>query len=152
MAQLTFEVNREAALGFMPCDVSRPVPCYARLIVVDAQASPAGPVRIAALFVGGRYRMMPRNMLVEAIVDGDVDVVAAALGSPYRAGTVTLERTDSQLAAGVASSEGQLARLALPALSAGSRMLRWDPGSGSLTQTEHCSWWVQPAAAATRHS
>ncbi|MGH2610142.1 MAG: hypothetical protein ACRDHF_13765, partial [Tepidiformaceae bacterium] len=131
LAQITFEVNREAALGFMPCEVSRPVPCYARLIVVDSQASPAGPLRMAALFVGGRYRMLPRNMLVEAIVDGDAGAVTAALGSPYRPGTVTLEREDGRLVASVTAAEGRLAQLTLPALSAvDPAMLRWDPWLG----------------------
>jgi hypothetical protein len=131
MAQLTYEVNRDAALSFMPCDVGRPVPCYARLIAIDAQESPAGPVRLAALHVGGRYRMMPRNMLVEAIVDGDSAAVSAALGSPYRRGSVSLTREGGRLTATVAAEEGRLAELALPALSAvDPAMLRWDPWLG----------------------
>ncbi len=131
MAQITFEVNRDAALAVMPCDVSRPVPCYGRLIVVDAEESPAGPVRIAGLFAGGRYRMMPRNMLVEAVVDGDAAVVSAALGAPYRPGRVSLTREGIQVIASVEAEEGALAQLTLPALSAvDPAMLRWDPWLG----------------------
>jgi hypothetical protein len=131
LAQITFEVNRESALAVMPGDVGRPVPCYARLIVIEAGASPAGPLRIAALCVGGRYRMMPRNVLVDAVVDGDLAVVSAALGGPYCGGSVGLVRDGSRLEASVAAEEGDLARVTFPALSAvDPAMLRWDPWLG----------------------
>ncbi|MEX0782576.1 MAG: hypothetical protein WD557_08000 [Dehalococcoidia bacterium] len=131
IAQVTFEVNREAALSFLPEDVGRPVPCYARLIITEAASSPAGSFRMANLFVGGRYRMMPRNLLVEGIVDGDMGAVAAALGGPFRPGSVEIHRVDGQLTATVAASEGALARVLLPALSAvDPGMLRWDAWLG----------------------
>jgi hypothetical protein len=131
VAQVTFEVNREAALSFMPCDVSRPVPCYARLIVIEAGASPAGPVRLAGLFVGGRYKMMPRNVLVEGIVDGDLAAVAGALGGSFRPGSIVLERRNGRVTCSVAAGEGPLAEVTLPALSAvDPAMLRWDPWLG----------------------
>jgi hypothetical protein len=131
IAQITFEVNREAALSCMPCDVSRPVPCYARLTIIEAGGSPGGPFRLAALSVGGRYRMMPRNMLVEGIVDGDVAAMSAAFGGRFRKGAVTLDRRQSRVEASVTGDEGQLARIALPELRAvDPAMLRWDPWLG----------------------
>src|SRR5690606_17464997 len=93
--QLTFEVSQAAALAALPGEVTRPVPCYARLFVLDAASSPVGPIRLAALLVGGRYRMMARIVFVDAIVDGPADDMAAAFGSPYRAGHVSLARDGS---------------------------------------------------------
>ncbi|WBL36157.1 hypothetical protein O0235_00610 [Tepidiforma flava] len=39
--QLTFEVDRDAALRWMPADVTRPIPCYARLLVAEGRRRPA---------------------------------------------------------------------------------------------------------------
>lgn len=125
-AQMTFEVDQAAALEALPGDVSRPVPAYGRLLVADA-----GWVRIAALSVGGRYRMLAKNVLVEVVVDGDVAAVAAALGGACRAGSVTLERADGAAHATVADAAGELCRLALPTLRpVDPAMLRWDPWLG----------------------
>lgn len=131
LAQVTFEVNREAALAHLPEDVSRPVPCYARLILVDAGVSPVGPFRLAALLVGGRFQLMPRNALVDALVDGPAEAIADTLGGQFRAGRVRIGREDGHLFGGVADSESQLAIIDLPALVAvDPTMLRWDPWLG----------------------
>lgn len=131
MAQVTFEVDRDAALVTMPSDVSRPVPCYGRVIAVEAADSPAGSLRMAGLFVGGRHKMLPRNVLVDGIVDGRLAAVTDALGSPYRAGSIALRREAGRVEVEIAGDEGMLARLVLPALNAVDRsMLRWDPWLG----------------------
>ncbi|MBI2767931.1 MAG: hypothetical protein HYX53_18745 [Chloroflexi bacterium] len=130
-AQLTFEVGREAALATMPADVSRPVPCYARLLVLAAEVSPAGPLRLAALMTGGRYKMMPKNVLVDAIVDGPADDVAAAFGAPYRSGRISLGQDGSRVVAEISDGELTLGTLMLPAIYAiDPGMLRWDPWLG----------------------
>ncbi|MFN0147045.1 MAG: hypothetical protein ACKVT1_11080 [Dehalococcoidia bacterium] len=130
-AQLTFEVSQPAALAHLPADAARPVPCYARLFILDAAASPAGPIKLAALLTGGRFRMLPRNVLTDAIVDGPVAAVAAAFGSPFRAGRVTLTRTGQVVEATVADGDSLLATLTLPALRAvDPAMLRWDAWLG----------------------
>jgi hypothetical protein len=127
-AQLTYEVSQAAALARLPGDANRPVPCYGRLMILDARSSSVGPVRIATLSVGGRYRMLPKNVLVDAIVDGDAAGLSGALGGPYRAGTVSLERDGARLVATVADASGPLATLTLPALYAvDPSMIRWDP-------------------------
>jgi hypothetical protein len=130
-AQVTFEVEREAAMARIPGDVSRPVPCYARLFLVDAADSPAGPLRMAALMLGGRFRMLPKNVLVDAVVDGPAAAAAGAFGAPFRAGAVTLTRDGARLEAVVADESGELARVTLPALYAvDAAMLRWDAWLG----------------------
>ena len=133
--QLTYEVNQAAALAHLPADTSRPVPTYARLFVLDAPSSPVGPVRIASLMAGARYRMFPRNVLVDAIVDGPVADVAAAFGAPFRAGSVSLRRDGARLEALIGDQDGELARLVLPALYAiDLGMLRWDAWLGFADQ------------------
>ncbi|MGI8927035.1 MAG: hypothetical protein ACR2HN_10365 [Tepidiformaceae bacterium] len=130
-AQLTYEVAKQAALESLPGDVGRPVPCYARLLLLDAPQSPAGPFRLAALMVGGRYRLMPRNVLVEGVVDGPLEAFSGAFGSPFRAGPVSLERAGAVVEGGVAVGGDLLAELRLPALYAiEPGMLRWDAWLG----------------------
>lgn len=134
-AQITFEVGKEAALETLPCAVSRPVPCYARLFVLEAGDSPAGPFRMAALLSGGRYKMMPRNVLVEGIVDGPIEAIRTAFGAPFEAGRVSLEHDGARLSATVAQGAEGLATLMLPELVAiEPSMLRWDAWLGFATK------------------
>lgn len=134
-AQITFEVNQQAALATIPGDAARPIPTYARLFVVDAGTSPVGPLKLAALMVGSRYKMFPRNVLVDAIVDGPVAEVAATFGAPLRAGAVSIERDGARLVANVGDSDGPLATVTLPDMYAiDPGMLRWDAWLGFADQ------------------
>lgn len=129
-AQITFEVAREAALDEMPCDATRPVPCYARLFVLEAADGPAGPFRLAALLVGARYKMLPRNILVQGIVEGPLAAVEGAFGARFVAGAVTLDREGPELHASI-TRDVPVAALHLPELRAiEPNMLRWDPWLG----------------------
>lgn len=129
--QVTFEVEQQAALRHLPGDVGRPVPCYARLFVLDADDGPAGPFRLATLMVGGRYRMLPRNVLAAGIADGPSQAVAGAFGAPFVEGAITLEHGDAEARATVSAGGELLATLRLPALRAiDPTMLRWDPWLG----------------------
>ena len=130
-AQITYEVSLQAALGRLPADVTRPVPCYARLLILEAAGSPAGPLRLAALSAGGRYRLLGKNVLVDVLVDGPADAVAAAFGAPFRQGRISFEREGLRLSAAISDDSYDLARLSLPALRAvDPAMLRWDPWLG----------------------
>jgi hypothetical protein len=134
-AQLTYEVSQPAALAHLPGDVTRPVPCYARLFVLEASDSPAGPLRLAALFTGGRFKLMAKNVLTDAVVDGPAGAVAAAFGAPFRPGKVVIARDGLTLSATVSDETGLLATLTLPALRAvDPSMLRWDPWLGFVTR------------------
>lgn len=125
--QVTFEVEQQAALRHLPGDVGRPVPCYARLFVLDAADGPAGPFQLATLMVGGRYRMLPRNVLAAGIVDGPFQAVAGAFGAPFAEGIITLTQHDGEATATVSAGSDLLATLRLPALRAvDPTMLRWD--------------------------
>src|SRR5207247_4189386 len=129
-AQITFEVAQQAAREEMPCDTARPVPCYARLFVVDSAESPAGPFRMAALFVGVRYKMLPRNVLVQGVVDGPLEAVECAFGARFVAGKVCLRR-DGPVVEATVTGQQPLASLRLPELRAlDPHMLRWDPWPG----------------------
>jgi hypothetical protein len=127
-AQLTYEVDQAAALEAMPPDVGRPVPCYARLFVLDAPESPIGPLKLALLFSGGRFRMLPRNVLVAGVVDGPVEAVSRTFGGPFGPGRVSLEREGQEARATVAAEGTAVATVRWPALHAiEPTMLRWDP-------------------------
>ncbi|GAB4328381.1 MAG: hypothetical protein Kow0010_12270 [Dehalococcoidia bacterium] len=133
LVQVTFEVARSAALHLLPTETTRPVPCYARIIVLEAGDSPAGPFRHAGLFLGGRYQMLPKNVLVERIVEGPVDALAGALGGPARPGRIAIARAGDHVNVAVEAEEGELARVALPAPYAiEPSMLRWDPWLGHI--------------------
>jgi hypothetical protein len=129
--QVTFEVAQQAALESLPGDVSRPVPCYARIFVLEAKDGPAGPFKLATLMTGGRFRMLPRNVLVEGVVEGPLGAVTAAFGAPFGAGTISIERSDGVICASVKSGEELVASLTLPeARAIDPAMLRWDAWLG----------------------
>lgn len=122
--QLTFEVDRDAALQWMPADVTRPIPCYGRLLVVDGRDS-RGPLRFAALSVGGRFRMMPRNVLVETVVEGRGGV--PGLPGPASEGSVTVSGDGADIVVQIARAGRGLAEARLPSPYAiDPAMLRWD--------------------------
>ncbi len=130
-AQVTFEVAQAEGLAFLPEDLTRPVPAYARIVVIDAPDSPTGPFRLAALLVGGRYRLMPRNMLVEAVVDGPLPKVASAFGAPIVKGSVEVQFRREFMHAQVSAGGQRLAAIDLRELRAvDSALLRWDPWLG----------------------
>ena len=128
--QVTFEVARAAALRRLPPDVTRPIPCYGRLVVVDGSVGD-GRVGLAALLAGGRFRLMPRNVLVEAVVDGAPVEISRLLGAGASEGTVRLERSGQRAAAEISRHDAPLATATLPGLYAiEPTMLRWDPWLG----------------------
>jgi hypothetical protein len=128
LVQLTYEVSKDAALAQLPDLLGRPVPCYARVVVLEAEQSPVGKLRAALLLLGGRHGMLPGSFLVDAVVEGDAAALAARLGGVQRAGRVSLSREAEAVRVEIEGDEGVLARLELPALSAAPvAMLRFDP-------------------------
>lgn len=127
VAQLTFEVEKKEVLATLPPEVSRPTPCYARLFVLEAAEGPFGPFSMAALLIGGRYAMTPRNVVVQNVVYGPSEAVVDAFGGPVVAGWVSLERTGLDVRAAVSVNDEEVASLVLPELHAiDPAMLRWD--------------------------
>lgn len=118
--QVTFEVPREAALAFMPPEASRPIPPYARLLVVTC------PERsLAVLSVGSRFRMLPRNAVAASVSQGEPAV--EWLGSGGVTGDISLIRDGARVEATVGVDGHLLARATLPAIYAiEPTMLRWD--------------------------
>lgn len=122
-AQLTFEVDRDAALRWMPVEVTRPIPCYGRLLVVAGE-SEQGPVAFAALAIGGRFRMMPRNVLVEAVTGAGW---LPALAGPLRPGEVAMAEEGRDTVVRVTREGQELVEARLPEPYAiDPAMLRWD--------------------------
>ena len=120
MLQLTFEVDRDTALSYLPCAVSRPIPTYARFLFVDS-----ADLRFHVASVGGRYRMLPRNVVISALSPGNV--LAPTFGEGSEAGASLLERDDGHIEASAAAS-GDSFSATIETLSAiEPSMLRWDP-------------------------
>ena len=123
--QVTFEVDQAAALAYMPAEVTRPIPCYARLLVAEGSTG-RERLALAILGVGGRFRMMARNMHVDSLATGGA--AAGTLTSQHHRGAVTLTRTGLEIAAAVDSSSGGVANIRLPQMyEVEPSMLRWDP-------------------------
>ena len=118
--QITFEVEKQAALESMPGDVGRPIPPYGRLLIAQSTH-----LSLAVLSVGGRYKMMPRSIVVATVVEGADD--AGLFGQGTAHGRVALERDGQDVTATLSGPEGPLARAALPSIYAiEPSMLRWD--------------------------
>ena len=129
--QATFEVDKDAVLDILPCDVSRPIPCYARLLVAVAESGTHGPMGLAILSAGARSEMMPRNVVVQYIVDGPVATAERTFGGQIRPGKVTLERSGDGVVATIADGSLKLVTGRLPDLRPiDDAMLRWDTWLG----------------------
>jgi len=119
--QVTFEVERAAALEHLPCEVGKPIPPYGRLLVATSDSA-----NLAVLSVGGRFRMMPRNIVVNAVTDAP-EQFAPTFGMGTMAGTISLRRGDAEVSASVSANGVELASVALPGIYAiEPSMLRWD--------------------------
>jgi hypothetical protein len=124
-AQVTFEVARDSAMARLPADMTRPIPCYARFIAVEGVVKGA-QTKLAVLMVGGRFRMMPRNLVVSAVAAGSA--MEGVLTSGLEPGEVSLVRSGSDAEGTVAIDGVTLARVQLPGIYAiEPSMLRWDP-------------------------
>src|SRR5687768_3851314 len=120
--QITFEVEKQSALEAMPCEVGRPIPPYGRLLIAEARGR-----RLALLSVGGRYQMMPRNVVVASVSDGFGEQLAATFGTGASPGSISLEREGEVVRATVNNDDGLLATVTLPKIYAiEPSMLRWD--------------------------
>jgi len=119
--QLTFEVDRQAALENMPGDVGRPIPPYGRLLVAQSPE-----LSMAVLSVGGRYKMMPRNIVVATVTDGS-NAADGLFGQGASSGRIALDRDGQGVTATISGPEGRLVRASLPSIYAiEPSMLRWD--------------------------
>ena len=118
VVSLTFELSKRQMLDLLPEGLIRPVPPYAKIIIVDAPDSPAGPYREAGLFLGARDRVQIRNVLLDAIVQGEGPLASArrCFGGSRRAGTIALDVEDGEIRAVIAGEEGELCRIRMGAL------------------------------------
>ena len=117
VVSLTFELRKEQALELLPDSLIRPVPAYAKIIVLDA-SGPQGAYREASLFVGAREGVQIRNVLVDSIVHKGAGLAEAraAFGGGRRAGTVELNITPSAVTVAIADSAGPLCEVRMGAL------------------------------------
>ena len=118
VVSLTFELSKHQMMDLLPEGLIRPVPPYAKVIIVDAPDSPAGPYREAGLFLGTRDRVQIRNVLLDAIVQGDEQLASGrrCFGGSRRAGSIELDVSDDEIRAVVSGEEGELCRIRMGAL------------------------------------
>lgn len=124
LLQVTFEVDRDAALALLPDDVTRPIPCYARLLVVEDEERAAASFAVLAL--GGRFRMLPRNVFVAGVAAEPGDA-AQGLPGQWLAGSAAIRRGGHEVTAEVEVDGRTVASVRLPApFAIDPGMLRWD--------------------------
>ena len=118
VVSLTFELSKHQMMDLLPEGLIRPVPPYAKVIIVDAPDSPAGPYREAGLFLGTRDRVQIRNVLLDAIVQGDEQLASGrrCFGGSRRAGSIELDVSDDEIRAVISGEEGELCRIRMGAL------------------------------------
>ena len=118
VVSLTFELSKHQMLALLPEGLIRPVPPYAKVIIVDAPDSPVGPYREAGLFLGMREHVQIRNLLLDAIVPGadQLAAVRQAFGGSRRGGAVDLVVSDGEIRATIADEDGELCRIRMGAL------------------------------------
>ena len=118
VVSLTFELSKHQMLDLLPEGLIRPIPPYAKVIIVDAPDSPAGPYREAGLFLGARDHVQIRNVLLDAIVQGDEQLASSrrCFGGSRRAGTIELDVSDDETRVVIAGEEGELCRIRMGAL------------------------------------
>jgi hypothetical protein len=127
--QVTIEVDTEAALDYLPEQLTRPVPAYAKLIVARYPDSPMGPFTEAALMVACRHRARWLQCVATAVVDQpQLGTASAAIWSyPRQGGTITLARTGNQVRGTVAERSQPILEIELPNVYAvDPAMIRYD--------------------------
>ena len=92
--QISFEIDKEQAIRWLPAVLSRPNPAYAHLTIARYPSSPVGPFSLAHQFIVSRMRVLARAFPFQTIVD-NVDALCAlreVWGFPAKLGKVTMER------------------------------------------------------------
>ena len=120
--QLTFEVPREAALSWLPADVTRPVPCYARVFVLKATGAPADGSGMAALLVGARVHSRAVNALAATVG------TYASRGDANPNSVISIAVDGNSAAATVVVGTSPFLHLRLGSVApVDPRLLHWDP-------------------------
>lgn len=101
--KVTFEIDKEVCLNWLPPSLGRTSPAYAHLIVAHYPQSPVGPFSLAAQYLGCRSRMFIRAYTLQAIADGETAVAALreAWGFPCKLGRLELVRKGNEIEATV---------------------------------------------------
>ncbi len=126
---LTFELSKAQATPLLPDTLIRPVPAYAKVLVVDAADSPAGPYREAMLLLGARQGVQIRNVLIDSVVEGAGQLAAARerFGGGRRAGEVAIDRSPHEIRITLTDEAGKLCAIRIGGLRrCDATMLKYD--------------------------
>ncbi len=107
--QVSFEIEKEASLAWLPPSLTRAIPPYGHLWVAHYSQSPVGPFSLAALCNVCRHTVRARAFTLIAAVDRVEALMALreVWAFPAGPGQITLEKEDSRLTARIARPNGQ---------------------------------------------
>ncbi len=128
--KLTFEVDKEVALNWLPPSLSRSSPAYALVTVAHYPQSPVGPFALAAQHIGCRARFFIRAFTLQAITDSEPALAALreVWGFPAKLGRVRLTGGATRVSARISRGGRALAELRLSrAQPIDGETIRFDP-------------------------
>jgi acetoacetate decarboxylase len=108
--QVSFEIEKEASLAWLPPGLTRAIPSYAQLLVTRYPTSPVGPFSLAVLLDVCHYQIRARAFSLTAVAD-TVPALAAlreVWAFPAKLGKIALKKVNSRIEAGVATADGKL--------------------------------------------
>ncbi|MBI3301635.1 MAG: acetoacetate decarboxylase family protein [Deltaproteobacteria bacterium] len=107
--QISFEIEKEASLAWLPPGLTRAIPPYAQIMVTHYPTSPIGSFSLAVLLNVCRYQVRARAFPVTAIVD-TVPALAPlreVWAFPAKLGKIALEKVDGRVEASAATADGK---------------------------------------------
>ena len=113
--KLTFEVDKDVALNWLPPSLSRSSPAYAIITVAHYPQSPVGAFSLAVQHIGCRARIFIRAFALQAITDNEAALAALreVWGFPAKLGRARLTATAGGASARVSRGGRPLAELRL---------------------------------------
>ncbi|MBI1885959.1 MAG: acetoacetate decarboxylase family protein [Chloroflexi bacterium] len=101
--KVTFEIDKDVCLNWLPPSLGRTSPAYAHVIIARYPESPVGPFSLATQYLGCRSRMFVRAYTVQAVTDNEAALSALreTWGFPCKLGRVELSRKGGAVEAGV---------------------------------------------------
>lgn len=128
--RVTYEIDKDVALTWLPTSLSRSSPAYAHTIIAHYPSSPIGPFALASQYIGCRSRMLIRAYTLQAVVDNEVALSALreVWGYPCKLGRVEMQQRGDSAEASVSRDGRSLCRITLrEGIPLHGSLIRFDP-------------------------
>lgn len=108
--QLSFEIDRDTALHWLPTSLSRPTPPYANILIADYPESPVGPFGHAQQLIVCRSSVRARGFPLQTVASNPAALAALRelWGFPARPGRVSIEDDGEHVQARLETPDGRL--------------------------------------------